>query len=530
MVPSLGSSAFSDKATSDASIAGSRAARQVAGPRPAVPAALVQGAHPLHATFRQLQPHICLGLPASSMRFLSILVVLATAQLATCQQYHTGFNYGSTFTTGAAKTQADFAKEFRSAASLSGAPQGFTSARLYTNIQAGTPNDPISAIPAAIETKTSLLLGLWASAGAPAFANELESLRKSISTYGDRLKGVVLGISVGSEDLYRNSPTGKANKENAGADPGTIVDYIAQTRAVIKGTVLDGVPIGHVDTWTEWVNVGRNQAVINAVDWLGFDGYPYFETTAAQGNSIDQNKALFDSSLQSTRNVAAGKAVWITETGFPVSGKTSGSALPSVENARKYWQQVGCAIVGSMNVYWYTLQDAAPNTPNPSFGILDSSGKQLYDLSCNKAADTARSSGSSPGTESPGASDAVEPPLNPDSRISLGATGQQANVFSIQTQTSVAGIGEASPSSAASDGDSSIGFTIQTETSITNTATPEPTSAITSGSTASPVSSSRDPTATQTQSETGVPGLGAAVNAGSFAAAFAAILGAVFYL
>ncbi|KAI6368346.1 hypothetical protein MCOR25_004643 [Pyricularia grisea] len=465
------------------------------------------------------------------MRFVSMLVALATAQLATCQQYHTGFNYGSTFTTGAAKTQADFAKEFRSAASLSGAPQAFTSARLYTNIQAGTANDPISAIPAAIGTKTSLLLGLWASAGAAAFANELESLRKSIKTYGDQLKGVVVGISVGSEDLYRNSPTGQANKENPGADPGTIVDYIAQTRAVIKGTVLDGVPIGHVDTWTEWVNLGRNQAVVNAVDWLGFDGYPYFETTAAQGNSIDQNKALFDSSLQQTRNVAAGKAVWITETGFPVSGKTSGSAVPSVENARTYWQQVGCATVGSMNVFWYTLQDAAPNTPNPSFGILDSSGNQLYDLACNRAADAARSSGSSPGTVSQGASDAVVlPSPNSVSTMSPAASGQQTDFFSIQTQTSVAGISEAPPSSTNSDGDSSIGFTIQTETSITNSAAPEPTSAIVSGSTTSPASHSRDPTATQTQSETGVPGLGAAVNAGSFAAAFAAILGAVFYI
>ncbi|TLS29913.1 hypothetical protein PpBr36_02849, partial [Pyricularia pennisetigena] len=471
------------------------------------------------------------GSSSSSMIFLSILVALTTAQLATGQQYHTGFNYGNTFTTGAPKTQADFAHEFRTAASLSGAPQVFTSARLYTNIQAGTANDPISAIPAAIETKTSLLLGLWASAGAAAFSNELEALRRSISTYGDQLKGVVVGISVGSEDLYRNSPTGQANNENPGADPGTIVDYIAQTRAVIKGTVLDGVPIGHVDTWTEWVNVGRNQAVINAVDWLGFDGYPYFETTAPQGNSIDKNNALFDSSLQQTRNVAAGKAVWITETGFPVSGKTSGSAVPSIENARTYWQQVGCATVGSMNVYWYTLQDAAPNTPNPSFGILDSSGNQLYDLSCNKAADTARSSGFSPKAASQEASDAVElPSSNSVSAISPGATGQQTDIFSIQTQTSVADISGASPSSTTSDGDSSVRFTIQTETSITSSSTPGPTSTIVSGATTSSVSPSRDPTATQTQSETGIPGRGAAVNAGSFAAAFAAILGAVFYI
>lgn len=50
-----------------------------------------------------------------------------------------GFNYGSTFTTGAAKTQTDFENEFKTAASLEGTDGAFTSARLYTMVVCSSP-------------------------------------------------------------------------------------------------------------------------------------------------------------------------------------------------------------------------------------------------------------------------------------------------------------------------------------------------------------------------------------------------------
>ena len=75
-------------------------------------------------------------------------------------------------------------------------------------IQAGTTNTPIEAIPAAIDTKTTLLLGLWASAGQAVFNNEVAALTSAISQYGTSFTSLIAGISVGSEDLYRNSPIG----------------------------------------------------------------------------------------------------------------------------------------------------------------------------------------------------------------------------------------------------------------------------------------------------------------------------------
>lgn len=95
---------------------------------------------------------------------------------------------------------------------------------------------------------------------------------------------------------------------------------------------MASTPVGHVDTWTAWVN-GSNQAVIDASDFIGMDAYPYFQNTMT--NDISQGKSLFNSAFDQTKSAVAGKPVWITETGWPVSGKTSGGAVPSTTNAKK---------------------------------------------------------------------------------------------------------------------------------------------------------------------------------------------------
>jgi len=73
--------------------------------------------------------------------------------------------------------------------------------------------------------------------------------------------------------LYRISPTGILNKEYAGAEPSDLVNYIGQVRSALAGTALSNAPIGHVDTWTSWVN-GSNSAVTAACDFVGVDAYP----------------------------------------------------------------------------------------------------------------------------------------------------------------------------------------------------------------------------------------------------------------
>ncbi|KAK4540310.1 hypothetical protein LTR36_009622 [Oleoguttula mirabilis] len=390
-------------------------------------------------------------------------VFAAAAAVATAQAELIGFNYGSTFTDGSAKAQSDFEAEFERAQALPGTDGEFTSARLYTMIQGGTTDTPISAIPAAIDTQTSLLLGLWASAGQADFTNEITALTSAITQYGSDFTSLIVGISVGSEDLYRNSPTGIAADSGAGADPATLVDYINQVRSAISGTSASSSSIGHVDTWTAWVN-GTNDAVIEAVDWLGMDAYPYFQNTISNGISVAN--ATFFEAYDNTVGVASGKDVWVTETGWPVSGPQENDATASVANAETYWQQTGCSLFGKINTFWYILEDALPTTPSPSFGIIgsDLSSAPLYNLTCSNAAlgSTASSSASSSKTSSAisTASSATKPAsasgTNTES-LSAAAPGPETSPVSASiSQTTAASVASRVASSAASQGSSGV--------------------------------------------------------------------------
>lgn len=243
--------------------------------------------------------------------FLSRACALVAAVAAASAQTYQGFNYGSTNTDNSPITESQYQNDFSTAQKLVGT-SGFSSARLFTTIQAGTTNTPTEAIQAAINTKTTLLLGLWASAGQANINNELDALSTAIKQYGTAFTDLITAISVGSEDLYRVSPTGVENNSGAGASPDDITNYISQVRKAIAGTSASGKLVGHVDTWTAWVN-SSNDAVIAASDFIGNDLYPYFQNTMA--NSIDNGYSLFLDAYDQTVAAVGGKPVWITETG-----------------------------------------------------------------------------------------------------------------------------------------------------------------------------------------------------------------------
>ena len=133
------------------------------------------------------------------MLISNLLAAAASFATVTVQTYQ-GFNYGSTFSNGDAITKPEYEAQFNAAKNLVGA-SGFSSARIFTLIQAGTQNTPSDAIQAALNTGTSLLLGLWGSAGQANIDNELAALSAAIATNGQAFADAVAGISVGSEDL-----------------------------------------------------------------------------------------------------------------------------------------------------------------------------------------------------------------------------------------------------------------------------------------------------------------------------------------
>lgn len=340
-------------------------------------------------------------------------------------------------------------------------------------------------------------------------------MKAAIDQYGDDFGKLVDGISVGSEDLYRNSPMGIAAGSYVGAGPETIARYIQETKDTIAGTSLEGAPIGHVDTWTAWYN-GSNQAVIDACDWLGMDAYPYFQDTMP--NAIGESKSLFDEALGNTQQAGGGKPVWITETGHPVSGKTVGQSIASTDNAETYWKDVVCPLIDSKtNLWYYTLQDAAPDTPNPSFGLVGNklSTTPLYDLSCDNTNSESSSSASASSTSQAAGS-------------SASGTASGSGSSATESASSIGNSG-GSPGGVPSAQISSQESATVTPTAIapgaTGTGSGSGSGVGGSGSSANGTFTA-PPAATSTIPASGATGL----QSGAFAAAFAAIMVAIYAL
>jgi glucan endo-1,3-beta-D-glucosidase len=344
-----------------------------------------------------------------------LLAASCLLSAAVAQQTYLGFSTGAFFPDQSAKKQADFEKEFKAAANLEGAPGVFNSIRLYTNVQQGTKNTPSEAFPAAIATNTSMLLGLWCS-GTDSIDNELAALKSAIEKYGEAFTSLVIAVSVGSEDLYRQSEPGIRNKAGIGNTPANIKTFIEQTRNALGDTPLAKKPIGHVDTFDQFAN-DTNSDALDAADFWGVNAFPYYEKE--KGNPFSNSTNMFMADYDAVKKSAEkhnNKEVWITETGWPYTGPLSGQAVASVDNAKAYWDNVGCGMLfGKVNTWWYALVDGNPANKE-QFDISDNlSTKPRFDLTC-PAAGT-----SNPGNDSTGSTSTASAGASSTSKTSAGS-------------------------------------------------------------------------------------------------------------
>jgi glucan endo-1,3-beta-D-glucosidase len=294
------------------------------------------------------------------MKTTSYALALA-ASIASANAYWSGFNVQSTLADGSCKTQADWEKDFNTMKALPGAR---TSMRVYASSDCNT---LVNAVPAALATGGQILVGVWTEDSAH-FEAEKQALLSAVQTYGFDW---IVAVSVGSEDLYRGDTTAS-----------TLAQQIYDVRGMLSTVsgYSTSIQVGHVDTWTAWVD-GANTAVIQACDFVGTDGYPYFQNTEANGIDVSYN--LFWESVQAVRDVVnsahSGIWVWVTESGWPTSGPTENQAVASVANAQQYWSTVACSAFNSGHTFWYSLQDF---NASPSFGVVDANYNALYDLNC----------------------------------------------------------------------------------------------------------------------------------------------------
>jgi len=294
------------------------------------------------------------------MKTISYALALA-GTLTGANAYWKGFNVGATLADGSCKSQSDWEADCTLMQSL---PGSFSSLRIYASSDCDT---LANAVPAVLATGCQILVGVWTE-DSTHYGAEKAALLSAVQTYGFDW---IVAVSVGSEDLYRGD-----------TDASTLAQQIYDVRGMLSTVsgYSTSVQVGHVDTWTAWVD-SANTAVIQASDFIGTDGYPYFQST--EDNGIDVAYNLFWESVQNVRdtvnNVDSGIWVWITETGWPTSGATDNLAVPSVANAQQYWSTVACAAFEQAHTFWYTLQDYSAS---PSFGVVDANSNQLYNLAC----------------------------------------------------------------------------------------------------------------------------------------------------
>ena len=204
---------------------------------------------------------------------------------------------------------------------------------------------------------------------------------------------------------------------------------------------MKSIKITHVDTWTAWVN-GSNKAVIDEIDFLSVNAFPFYE--AEHDNKIANAGALLSSAISATEGVAGGKDVWITETGWAYSGPSFGAAQATVENAGSYWQDVGCALFGKKNVFWYTLRDANPANEVKFAITKDLSTTARFNLTCpaGKSLPTtssASNSSSSTGGKSTSTSNSGSPHSSSSSSNSNGTSQTPGKTTGAASSVSVHG-------------------------------------------------------------------------------------------
>ncbi len=105
-----------------------------------------------------------------------------------------------------------------------------------------------------------------------------------------------------------------------------LLDYIQRVKAAVPG-----VPVGYVDAYYMFVN---HEELVNVCDVLFTNLYPFWETVALEV-SIDYMNKMYEFVNAHAKN----KPIIISETGWPSKGEAYGAAMPSYENAMRYFIQ-----------------------------------------------------------------------------------------------------------------------------------------------------------------------------------------------
>lgn len=150
-----------------------------------------------------------------------------------------------------------------------------------------------------------------------------------------------------------------------------LLGYIERARAA-----LPDIEIGYVDAYFKFADHPR---IADACDVLLANCYPFWEECPAE-HSLLYMKEMY----RRAQRVANGKRVIISETGWPNTGTAEGGAVPSLENAIKYFVNTfQWAESDSIDVFYFSSFDeswkvGAEGDVGAYWGLWDKEGQPKY--------------------------------------------------------------------------------------------------------------------------------------------------------
>ncbi|MEM8681989.1 MAG: glycosyl hydrolase family 17 protein [Pseudomonadota bacterium] len=150
-----------------------------------------------------------------------------------------------------------------------------------------------------------------------------------------------------------------------------ILDYIQRAKKAAPG-----VPVGYVDAYFEF---NDHPAIADACDVILANCYPFWEGCPAE-HALLYMKEMYRRAQQAGN----GKKVIISETGWPDIGTAEGGAVPSVENAVKYFiDSYRWAEEEGIEIFWFSSFDeawkvAAEGDVGAFWGLWDKDGAPKY--------------------------------------------------------------------------------------------------------------------------------------------------------
>ncbi len=150
-----------------------------------------------------------------------------------------------------------------------------------------------------------------------------------------------------------------------------LIDYVERTKAAVSG-----VDVGYVDAYFEFNDHPR---IADACDVILANCYPFWEGCPAE-HALLYMKEMY----RRAQHAANGKKVIVSETGWPNIGTPTEGAVPSFENAIKYFVDTyRWAEEDNIEVFWFSAFDEAWKVDREGdvgafWGLWDKDGNPKY--------------------------------------------------------------------------------------------------------------------------------------------------------